>query len=207
MQEASHPLTHTTYLGTLFGTYFVFDDKTEMVLVDQHAAHERIRYEKLKKRVLDADKVSDSQTLLVPEAVKFPAEHRQTVESRLPLLSDMGFEAELFSDDTVLIRSLPSEWGTTEIGTRLKSLIERMIGLEQQGSRELLWDETLFEKLASEACHSAIRAGDFVDAYQAREIVSQLFRCQHAWNCPHGRPTVVRIPRGKLEEWFQRRPV
>ena len=64
----------------------------------------------------------------------------------------------------------------------------------------------LFEKLASEACHSAIRAGDHVDAFQAREIVAQLFSCRHAWNCPHGRPTVVRIPRGKLEEWFQRRP-
>jgi DNA mismatch repair protein MutL len=209
VQEVSHPLTHTTYLGTLFGTYFVFDDKTEMVLVDQHAAHERIRYEKLKKRVLDPEtgssKTSESQTLLVPEPVRFPAEHRQTVEARLPLLSDLGFDAELFSEDTVLIRSLPSEWKNTEVLPRLKSLLERLIALEQPASRELLWDETVFEKLASEACHSAIRAGDFVDAYQAREIVSQLFGCQHAWNCPHGRPTVVRIPRGKLEEWFQRR--
>lgn len=205
VQEASHPLTYSTYLGTLFGTYFLFDDRTEMVLVDQHAAHERIRYEKLKLRVLEGTPTTVSQTLLVPEAVKFPAENRALVESRLNLLTDLGFEAELFSDDTLLIRSVPAEWGTQELGPRLKNLAERLIALETDNTRDLLWDETLFEKLASEACHSAIRAGDRVDSYQAQEIIKQLFHCQHPWNCPHGRPTVVRIPRGKLEEWFQRR--
>jgi DNA mismatch repair protein MutL len=204
VQEASHPLSQSTYLGTLFGTYFVFDDKAEMVLVDQHAAHERIRYEKLKKRVT-GDVAATSQTLLQPESVKFPAEQRASVESRLSLLSDLGFEAELFGEDTLLIRSVPSEWGMSELGARIKSLTERLIALEVAPTRDLIWDETLFEKLASEACHSAIRAGDRVDTYQALEIVKQLFHCQHPWNCPHGRPTVVRIPRGKLEEWFQRR--
>lgn len=201
--ERPHPLSYAPYLGTLFGTYFVFDDKTEMVLVDQHAAHERIRYETLKSRMTVSADSRESQSLLVPEPVKFAPEHRPTLESKLPLLAQLGFESELFSEDTVLFRGIPVEWGTQELRTRLKGLIDRLIDTEP--SRELLWDETLFEKIASEACHSAIRAGDRVDTYQALEIVGQLFRCEHPWNCPHGRPTVVRIPRGKLEEWFQRR--
>ena len=205
----SHPLTHTTYVGTLFGTYFIFDDKHEMVLVDQHAAHERIRYEKLKRRVIQrAEEASfGSQTLLVPEAVRFPGENRAQLEARLPLLSDLGFDAELFSEDTLLVRSIPAEWGTIEIPARLKNIVERLIALEEPPTRkrELLWDENLFEKLASEACHSAIRAGDRVDTFQALEIVKQLFQCEHPWNCPHGRPTVVRVARGKLEEWFLRK--
>jgi DNA mismatch repair protein MutL len=205
----AHPLTHASFVGSLFGTYFIFDDKHEMVLVDQHAAHERIRYEKLKKRVIQRAEAASfgSQTLLVPEAVRFPGEDRAQLEIRLPLLLDLGFDAELFSEDTLLVRSVPAEWGTIEIPARLKSLVERLIALEEVPTRqrELLWDENLFEKLASEACHSAIRAGDRVDTFQALEIVKQLFQCEHPWNCPHGRPTVVRVARGKLEEWFLRK--
>jgi DNA mismatch repair protein MutL len=206
----SHPLSHSTFVGNLFGTYFVFDDKEEMVLVDQHAAHERIRYEKLRKRLLRnaSREHQQSQDLLVPEAVRFPIESRAIVEKRLGLLTELGFDAELFSEDTLLFRSMPAEWGTAEIGTRLKNLVERLAQVEEMktpAQGELMWDETLFEKLASEACHSAIRAGDRVDPFQALEIVGQLFDCEHPWNCPHGRPTVVRVARGKLEEWFQRK--
>jgi DNA mismatch repair protein MutL len=207
----SHPLSHSTFVGNLFGTYFVFDDKEEMVLVDQHAAHERIRYEKLRKRLLrnSSQEHQQSQDLLVPEPVRFPIEARGQVEKRLPLLIELGFDVELFSEDTLLFRSMPAEWGTAEIGTRLKNLVERLAEIQEiekpSSSGELLWDENLFEKLASEACHSAIRAGDRVDTFQALEIVQQLFDCEHPWNCPHGRPTVVRVARGKLEEWFQRK--
>jgi DNA mismatch repair protein MutL len=207
----SHPLTHSTFVGNLFGTYFVFDDKEEMVLVDQHAAHERIRYEKLRKRLMrnSSQEHQQAQDLLVPEPVRFPTEARAQVENRLPLLIELGFDVELFSEDTLLFRSMPAEWGTAEIGTRLKNLVERLAEIQEiekpSSSGELLWDENLFEKLASEACHSAIRAGDRVDTFQALDIVGQLFDCEHPWNCPHGRPTVVRVARGKLEEWFQRK--
>lgn len=211
-----HPLSYSTFVGTLFGTYFIYDDRSELVLVDQHAAHERIRYEKLKKRVLTGDQSVSSQILLVPESVKYPTESRPLIEARLSLLLDLGFEVEFFSEDTLLFRSIPSEWSSTsghsELGPRLKSLVERLIQIDDSqaergkaGFKPILWDESLFEKIASEACHSAIRAGDRVDPLQAQELVKQLFFCEHPWNCPHGRPTVVRIPRGKLEEWFQRR--
>ncbi|MEK7691221.1 MAG: DNA mismatch repair protein MutL, partial [Bdellovibrionota bacterium] len=66
-------------------------------------------------------------------------------------------------------------------------------------------DSALFERLASEACHSAVRAGDRLSSFEAQALCRDLFLTENPWNCPHGRPTVVRLPSARFEEWFQRR--
>ena len=191
----------------LFQTYLLYEDGNELVLIDQHAAHERIRYEKLKKRLL-ASEVNQTphtaQTLLLPETTLIQEEDRPRIESRLSYLEALGFEVELFGENTLLFRSVPVEWGTHSLKTRLKNLIDKLLQLEPENESALL-DESLFESLASEACHSAIRAGDRITGMEAQSLVQDLFRCTHPWNCPHGRPTVVRMPERKLEEWFQRK--
>lgn len=192
-------------IGILFQTYLLYDMGQELVLIDQHAAHERIRYESLRRGAfhVGGQRVAP-QALLIPEAVRFEAESRKDLEERLPLLAKLGFEAEIFGEDTLLFRSIPAAWGPQDLRTRLKSLVERALLIEDpRASIEL--DETLFEKLASEACHSAVRAGDRLEREEAFHLVDQLSFCEHPWNCPHGRPTLVKVGRGKLEEWFQRR--
>jgi DNA mismatch repair protein MutL len=207
----SHPFTPDRYAGALFATYLLYDFGTELALVDQHAAHERIRFERLKSRALRSGRDSVSQALLLPEAARFPAEERAKIESRLPLLETLGFEAEIFGDDQLLFRAVPAEWGTANLRTRLFTLVEKLRALDEdeiprsEAERILKLDERLFEKLASEACHSAVRAGDRLDAEVARSIVEELFLCEHPWNCPHGRPTIARVPRARFEEWFHRR--
>jgi DNA mismatch repair protein MutL len=212
-------LTPERFMGTAFNTYLFYDVGHELVLIDQHAAHERIRYEKLKKRAIDVARASGPnapagassagvQALLIPEAVRFASDERMKVEARLDWLLVLGFDAEIFGEDTLLFRAIPGEWGAHDLRTRLKSLTERLIATEakeNQTLQSIFMDETLFEKLASEACHSAIRAGDRLERVEALELIDQLFTCDHPWNCPHGRPTVARIPKGKIEEWFQRR--
>lgn len=194
------------YVGTLFNTYLFYDLGDELALVDQHAAHERIRYEKLRAQVLSADsKRVSPQALLIPEAVKFSAEARTTLESRLGWLAQMGFEVEIFGDDTALFRAIPAEWGSQELRIRLKNLLDRVLSAEADTQGDLRLDESLFEKLASEACHSAVRAGDRLTREEAASLVEQLSACEHPWNCPHGRPSVVKVPRAKFEEWFLRR--
>ncbi len=213
------PVEGLTLAGTLFQTYLLYDLGQELVLIDQHAAHERIRYEKLRRRALTRAPGS-SQQLLIPEPVSFPAEERSRLESRLGLLESLGFEAELFSENSLLFRAVPLEWGSFQLGIRLKGLVDRLLQVDDTAQSAdgtpsnatdaeraaTLLDSALFEKLASEACHSAIRAGDRLDPQLAQSITRELFEtCEHPWNCPHGRPTVVRVPRARFEEWFQRR--
>jgi DNA mismatch repair protein MutL len=191
------------YVGALFNTYLTYDLGAELALVDQHAAHERIRYEALRARVVGGARVA-SQELLIPEAVHVEDASHEEIERRLPWLEKLGFAAELFGEGAVLFRAIPADWGSHELKTRLKNLLERALA-EPMPSAGLLLDERLFEKLASEACHSSVRAGDRLEREEALALVSRLFATDHPWNCPHGRPTVVRIPRAKLEEWFLRR--
>lgn len=202
-----HPFEHAQYIGPLFETYLLFQQGDDLVMIDQHAAHERIQYEKLKKRALMRAN-PPVQELLLPEVVRFQMEYRTELDAKLPLLSLLGFETEVFGEDSLLFRSIPGEWGSLNLRTRLKSLVDRLMESEttlNAGSAALVWDESLFEKIASEACHSAIRAGDRLTAYEAKDLVDQLFQCDHAWNCPHGRPSVVKMPRARFEEWFLRR--
>jgi len=194
------------YLGVLFRTFLAFDLGDELGLIDQHAAHERIRYEHLKNRALRRAESSDVQDLLIPEVVKLEPSQQEVLEKRLPILSRLGFETEIFGPGQLLFRSIPPEWGNLELRTRLKSLVERLLALDEQtaSSEQLFIDERLFEKIASEACRSSVRAGDRVEPWAARMLLEQLSECQHPWNCPHGRPTTARVPKARFEEWFQR---
>ena len=205
IQRREHPLSNGLYLGILFRTYLLYDLGEELGLVDQHAAHERIRYERLKKQAFNGSE-TPRQDLLLPEVVQIRSDDRLIVERHLHLLEDLGFQTEIFGENAVLFRSIPQAWGNTGLNDRLKNLVERVIEIgDGSPNQDLLLDETLFEKLASEACHSSVRSGDELSSWEAQSLVDDLFGCEHPWNCPHGRPTVVQIPRGRLEEWFQRR--
>ena len=193
------------YIGRLFSTYLAFDQGTELLLIDQHAAHERVRYEQLRT----AHAGAGSQALLLPEVVTLRADDRARIEARLPELAALGFEAETFGDERLLFRAIP--WATStgeseELKTRLKNLVDRLANLPASASvTTALIDEVSFETLASRACRSSVRAGDRLEPAQAIALHRDLFACEHPWNCPHGRPTTVKIPRARFEEWFQRR--
>jgi DNA mismatch repair protein MutL len=215
------PLEFSRYAGTLFNTYLIYEKNNEVILVDQHAAHERIRYERLRKKFLrpslpEMDSAFHSQALLIPEAIRVSTENRAALANRLKQISYFGFEAEFSDQDSlesiVLFRSVPAEWGFNQLKPRLRNLIDRLISLNDPTSLNtgevdgsIVLDETLFELLASEACHSSVRAGDPLELQESSNLVAQLFQCEHPWNCPHGRPTVVYLPQAKFEEWFQRR--
>ncbi len=200
-------LNASRFVGILFQTYLAYENAAELILVDQHAAHERVQYEKLKRRILGTQENPaplSSQSLLIPEVIRFPLENRTLLQDRLFWLMRVGFEVEIFGEDTLVFRSVPSEWGTKQLKMRLRNLVDRVLNSDIPSTPELM-DENIFEALASEACHSSIRGGDRLEPVEAQELVHQLFHCDHPWNCPHGRPTVVKVPQGKLEEWFQRK--
>jgi DNA mismatch repair protein MutL len=190
------------YRGILFSTYFVFERGDDLTLIDQHAAHERIRYEQLKSRILRQEAV-ETQTLLVPEVIKWSSDRILELKPKLSLLSSMGFDVEIFGEETVLFRAIPAIWGNRALTERLRNLLERLLEARiPDGS--LVWDEPLFEKIAMEACRSSFKAGDMIETASALDLTRKLFQCEHPGNCPHGRPTSIRISKTKVEEWFNR---
>ncbi|MBI3535609.1 MAG: DNA mismatch repair endonuclease MutL [Deltaproteobacteria bacterium] len=195
-------MTYAQYVGSLFNTYMVFElNGEEIILLDQHAVHERIRYEKL-KNIIHKLAPAESQALLLPEAVHFPIETKKQIEQSIPALKQIGFETEIFGENTLLFRAIPTPWENFALKQRLQNLVEKLIEIENQ---DLLLDHELFEKIASDACHSAVRAGDPLKKEQVCSLLHDLENCENPWNCPHGRPTVLRIPKTRIEQWFQRK--
>ncbi len=220
------------FRGVLFRTYICLEKAAEsgleLVLIDQHAAHERISYERLKARFekplketskngpTDQTSGHSTQQLLIPEVTHFDSTDHATITLSLPLLTRMGFDCELFSETALLFRGIPTFWGDHNLKSRLASLVDRLASAsgDEEGDQKTkptdaqkmkIIDGPIFERLAMEACRSSIRAGDQLSEKGALDLINELFECEHPWNCPHGRPTVVRIPEARFEEWFQRR--
>ncbi len=194
------------YMGQIFSTYLLFEKDGLLQVIDQHAAHERIRYEELRTLVFSSDRKPESQPLLIPETVHLESERWVEFQQRSEALEKIGFEFERFSETSVLFRSIPATWGLYNLKNRLKNLVEKLLDQEAEAqSNNLTFDERLFEALASEACHSSVRAGEVVEDLEARSLASRLLRCENPWNCPHGRPTVIEVPEIRFEEWFKRR--
>lgn len=209
-------LTADRYTGTLFQTYFMYELENEVILIDQHAAHERIRYEFLKKKALATDFENSNQSLLLPEAVDFSFSTREIEEEAFHLLEKLGFQAESLGPAGILFRSLPTLWNGPGLRARLFSLLERiqealhesaegLTSTAHTSSAELLWDSALFEKIASESCRSSVMAGDVLQLPQIQSLIERLGKCEHPWNCPHGRLVMTRVGKSQVESWFQRK--
>ncbi len=199
------------FSGTLFNTYILYEYGDTLTVIDQHAAHERVLFEKLLETFADKNAKIQSQNLLIPETAYFNEEQKNDIETKIKWLTQIGFDVERFSETSIVFRSIPALWGIDSIKPRLQNLLDRILNLGPNNSQnipstnDIIMDETLFEAIASAACHSSVRAGQRLDKEQADALIYQLFKCKHPWNCPHGRPTIVKIKKTRFEEWFQRK--
>lgn len=196
--ELFHP---NQFVGVLFKTYIVYDCGQELAILDQHAAHERIRFEKLKKQLFK----HESQVLLIPEIVPIFEENRAAIMSRISWLANLGFQTTWTGENQLAFHAIPAAWGQEELHIRLRNLLDRLVVFSKQ-TDQVLWDETVFEKIALEACRSSIMAGNSLGRHEILTLTQDLSQCDHPWNCPHGRPTFIKYPRSRMEELFLRRP-
>jgi DNA mismatch repair protein MutL len=187
------------YLGAVFRNYLVYEKELELVFIDQHAAHERIFYEKLRAIFSDPRQVMPSQILLIPQKIQLSQASTKIVKSNLKFLIHLGFEIETLEKNKFLVRSIPSIWKIQDIPTRFTNLLERL-----PETQDPFLDEELFESIATQACHSSIRSGDVLHPLQLQALAEQLLQCNHPWNCPHGRPTIISISEKEVKKWFQR---
>ena len=184
------------YIGEAFRTYIIAECEDEIILIDKHAAHERILYEKL---VAGYGKVA-GQMLMTPISVTLSAAEKNALLSEEELLQNAGFEVEDFGGASVLVRAVPANVPVESV----ERLTEEIAAKLASGSRDTLSEKTDWV-LHSIACRAAIKAGDKDPAQTLLALANQILSGEVPPFCPHGRPVLIRLTQKELEKQFGRR--
>jgi DNA mismatch repair protein MutL len=182
----------------LHNSYLVAQSDDGMIIIDQHALHERIMYEELSARVMRGS--LESQRLLIPETFNASSRQIALLEQIQPLLEKLGIEAAPFGPNTVAVQAFPSFLHKIEPGNFVAELLER-------GEQELLdlhEEELLHEILDMMSCKAAVKAGDPLTPAEIEALLARRELIDRASNCPHGRPTTLRLSLRDLEKQFKR---
>ena len=183
-------------LGQIKATYIAAEGPDGMYLIDQHAAHERVLFERIKS---DSRAGSPSvQGLMEPVTVDLTPEQREIVDSRHSNVRGLGFHVEDFGGGTSVLRGVPAVIGPEDPAGSLRDVLDLMA----EGGGYESWDERAAYSLA---CHGAIRAGKSLTNQETEDLVRQLEQCSQPHTCPHGRPTMIHLSAARLEEEFGRR--
>jgi DNA mismatch repair protein MutL len=182
----------------LYDTYLVVETEQGMLVIDQHALHERILFEQLKQRIRSGP--LETQRLLIPEPVEFSAEQAARLLEQKQPLADLGLEVEDFGGGTVLLTSYPAILGGRSPQGILKAVADHLASKERLPTREVL----LNDLLSLMACHAAVRAGDRLTPEAMAALVAQRNLADDTHHCPHGRPTALLFSRHDLERQFRR---
>jgi DNA mismatch repair protein MutL len=182
----------------LYDTYLVLETNEGMLVIDQHALHERILFESLKTRLRSGP--LEMQRLLIPEPVDLSDEEAaRTLECR-DALAELGLDVSDFGGGTVLVSSYPAILSRRSPQTILRAVVDHLIAKDRPPSRDVL----LNDLLSLMACHAAVRSGDHLTPEEIADLVAQRDLADDAHHCPHGRPTALLFSRQDLERQFRR---
>ena len=183
-----------TIKGSVFATYIIAEDEADMYLIDQHAAHERIFYEKLIKQFESEEKLH--QPVLMPAIFTLPV--TVTGEQWIDVLFNMGYTIEPFGERTYRITEIPMFMELSEAEDFVKDFISSI-----DEETDLKSQKTL-DKIASKACKSAVKGNDNLNDAEIAQLIKDLEACDNPFSCPHGRPTFIRLGRYQIERMFKR---
>ena len=185
-----------TIIGSLFDTYILAFAGDSFFMLDQHAAHERIFYEKLKGQYESKEKAS--QQLMIPLNFNVSADVVMTEDKWLPVIENMGYNAEFFGNNTYLVREIPAFMEMREAEDFLNDLFN------QFSDRPDMQNQAVLDKIIMRSCKSAVKGGDKLTASEIDSLIEQLKRCDNPFSCPHGRPTFVKMTKYEIEKMFKR---
>ena len=166
-----------------------------MYLLDQHAAHEKVLYEEYMKKF--KNRKIDMQMLLDPIILEFSNVDMLKIEKNIDLFLNFGFEIELFGNNHIMVRGVPTIFGEVESEKFILQIIDNIDDLTT--SYDLKGD-----KFASMACRAAIKANDKIHPLEMKQLLYQMELCENPFTCPHGRPTIVEISKKEIEKMFKR---
>ena len=185
-----------TVIGSIFNTYILAQDEDCFYMIDQHAAHERVFYEKLMDQYNASEKYS--QQMMMPLSLSVSSDVSATEEAWIDDVRAMGYDIEFFGNNTYIVREIPAFMEMKEAEDFLKDLFSEF------SEKPDLTDHSTLEKIITRSCKSAVKGGDLLDPIEIKALMDQLKACRNPFSCPHGRPTFIKMTRYELERMFKR---
>ncbi len=185
-------------LGQVMSTYIIVETDYGLVLVDQHAAHERVVYEELKSR--NKSSTTQSQTLLMPETLELNFSEAELLNQITGELSKYGFDIEPFGGTTFVVKSVPAIIDKKETAPFILEMIDSLMDKKTSTLKNRWLDDTL----SLMACHSALRANQKLNIQEIAQLLKDLEKCKNPLHCPHGRPTMIKWEKKDMEKMFKR---
>ncbi|MDO4487802.1 MAG: DNA mismatch repair endonuclease MutL [Eubacteriales bacterium] len=189
------------FLGQVFDTYWIIEYNNALFLIDQHAAHEKVNYERLMKKVKAKEEAGemDSQ-MIIPVLMTLSAQEALSLRNNLSVLHSLGFEIDEDSDNDFIVRAVPASLPELSSKELLTELIDTL-----SEERNLPRDpEVLKSKIASMSCKAAVKGNNSLSEAEMRYLIDELLTLDDPYNCPHGRPVIVRYSRADLDRMFKR---
>lgn len=191
-------LLNTRIAGVLFKTYILLENQRDGIIfiVDQHAAHERVNYEKFLHMYLNSE--ITSQILLKPEVIQLNQIEYDKILNYLELFTSLGFKIEDFGDNSVVLREVPMIFGLPTYVNFIRDIID---SLDKDISSN--YEADLY-KIMKKACKASVKAGDDLSDMEIEALIRDLKDCENPYTCPHGRPTVVEVSEHTISKLFLR---
>lgn len=195
---AAPPWSWCRVLGQAGGLYVVLETEDGLILMDPHAAHERVLFERFMKALKGRE--VKSQGLLTPEAVDVPPERAEHIRLNVALLKDMGFGVADFGGDTFVVDAVPAFLSAASA----RSLLGEIASSLERGGRRAGTERWAEEQIAMAACKAAVKAQDKLKVQEVEQLVRDLATCEMPYTCPHGRPTLIYMGFQELRRKFGR---
>lgn len=183
-------------LGQLFGTYWIIGYSDRMYMIDQHAAHEKVKYERLVKAMQQKDVLV--QHIMPPVIIQTSAKEEQVILEQMQNFVKLGFEIEEFGDHAFCLRAVPVDL----YGCSYQELFREMLDEMMEGMAGT--PEVVLNKMASMACKAAVKGNTRLSRQEAEKLIDELLTLENPYHCPHGRPTIISMTKQEIEKKFKR---
>jgi DNA mismatch repair protein MutL len=196
-EESLHELTSSRVIGTLFDTYILLETKDRtLLMIDQHAAHEKVLYEQLV--ALEMEKKVVSQPLIAPVIVSMSKSDISFIDEHSKDLEDIGFEVSSMGDCELAIRAVPAQVDPQSVSTAFIEMVDEW--MHESKTRK----DALILSLATSACKAAVKGHDKLHDIEIKRLLEDLSVLKDPYHCPHGRPILIRLPEKEIEKEFKR---
>ena len=185
-------------IGQVHGTYIIAENEDGMFILDQHAAHERVNYEMIKKRF--ADEVVQYTDMLVPLSIELSTSDFNAFMENVSVLEDLGFKIEEFGINTILIKGHPTWLAKNFEGDNLRTIVDLVIENGKNFNKDRFLDS--LAKMVS--CKMSVKANEHLSLSEMEKLLDDLVKCDNPYNCCHGRPSIMKFTNYELEKMFKR---